>query len=91
VALLADLLKTKTFTPVGGGGGGDSVPARVRVMLTAEKRVPQLDSLATVIKVGRRCLCIIAFHLCFGGMVMTKRGGGGYIATAEYAGRQSGH
>jgi hypothetical protein len=48
VALLVDLLKSKTFTPVGGGG---RVPSRVRIILTAEKRVPQLDSLATVIKV----------------------------------------
>lgn len=52
IALLADLLKTKTFAPTRDAGNTERVPVRVRVMLTAEKRVPQLDSLATIIKIA---------------------------------------
>ncbi len=51
VALIVDLLKTGSFAPAGRGGEEERIPAQARIMLTAEKRVPQLDGLATAIKV----------------------------------------
>ncbi len=51
VALIADLLETGSFAPAGRGEQADRIPAQARIMLTAEKRVPQLDGLATAIKV----------------------------------------